>query len=480
MTCDDSSYRDLTGADGRRRRRTALAVIAAAVLAGAAGMWIGSRIESPADRAAARQAPTPSLVTVPVESRQLTSEVVLSGEVAYNEPLMVTLGRSGRPRARRDGGRDRAARGRYRAAGGRRAGRGHDPPGVRAAGRAPDVPADGDRHRRPRRGPARTRPRAVGYDPGTVDTVFDAATAAAVEQMYADAAYAAEGPSDEQRTELTTAREAVTSAQRGVADAQKALAKPSSRCPSRSDCSSSRRSTALGRRCPMPRRRRQAGTRRAGPAGRQRPGRPRHGPHGPRRGGDRPRCGQRRPARSTPTPASPTRRSGSPPSTSPPPRPRRPTPRPRASSSIAEQARTRRWPPPTPRSTTPRVQLQIAEAQLAEGTAAGDTGPLQEAVTAAETAARRRPRPSWPSWRRSAGTRISPGEIVFAPVLPATLTEAYVALGSAVDGPVGMLATTDTLVRARVARADAGVVAVGSRGRDRDPRRRRHRAGRRC
>ncbi len=47
-------------------------------------------------------------------------------------------------------------------------------------------------------------------------------------------------------------------------------------------------------------------------------------------------------------------------------------------------------------------------------------------------------------------------------MLPATLTEAYVALGSAVDGPVGMLATTDTLVRARVARTDAGLVAVGA------------------
>ena len=66
-------------------------MIVAAVLAGAAGMWIGSRIQSPADRAAAREAPTPSLVTVPVERRQLTSELALSGEVAYNEPLTVTL-----------------------------------------------------------------------------------------------------------------------------------------------------------------------------------------------------------------------------------------------------------------------------------------------------------------------------------------------------------------------------------------------------
>ena len=47
-------------------------------------------------------------------------------------------------------------------------------------------------------------------------------------------------------------------------------------------------------------------------------------------------------------------------------------------------------------------------------------------------------------------------------MLPANLTEVYVALGSAVDGPVGMLTTSETLVRARVARADAGLVAVGA------------------
>ena len=45
---DDPALSTLVRADGRRRRRTALLVIVAAVLAGAAGMWIGSRIQSPA------------------------------------------------------------------------------------------------------------------------------------------------------------------------------------------------------------------------------------------------------------------------------------------------------------------------------------------------------------------------------------------------------------------------------------------------
>ena len=221
---DEAAYRHLTGADGRRRRRAALAVIAAAVLAGAAGMWIGSQIESPADRAAARQAPTPSLVTVPVESRQLTSEIVLSGEVAYNEPLMVTLagavgldpGETAVVTELREIGTELqegdvlvevTTRPVFVLQGElpmyRRMVIGTEGPDVAQLERALE---------------------RLAYDPGTVDTVFDAATAAAVEQMYADAAYGAEGPSDEQRGELTTARDAVTASQRGIADAQTALA----------------------------------------------------------------------------------------------------------------------------------------------------------------------------------------------------------------------------------------------------------------
>ena len=74
---------------------------------------------------------------------------------------------------------------------------------------------------------------------------------------------------------------------------------------------------------------------------------------------------------------------------------------------------------------------------VGEGTADPDNGPLQEAVTAAETALATA-QTELAELEASAGMRISPGEIVFAPVLPATLTEIYVALGSAVDGPVGM------------------------------------------
>ncbi|HZB42896.1 MAG TPA: peptidoglycan-binding domain-containing protein, partial [Ilumatobacter sp.] len=214
---------NLVRADGRRRRRTALLVIAAAALTGAAGMWIGTRIQSPADRAAARGAPTPSFVTVPVERRQLTSELALSGEVAYNEPLTVTLagavglapGETAVVTELREVGTEL-----------------NEGDMLVEVTTRPVFVLQGElpMYRRMvigTQGPdvAQLEQALVrlGYDPGTVDTVFDAATATAVEQMYADAAYAAEGPSEEQRTDLTTARDAVTSAERGVTEAQKAL-----------------------------------------------------------------------------------------------------------------------------------------------------------------------------------------------------------------------------------------------------------------
>ena len=287
-------YGNVEVADGRRRRRVALAVLIAAVLAGAAGMWIGSQIESPADRAAARGAPTPSLVTVPVERRQLTSEVVLSGEVAYNEPLSVTLAGAV----------------------------GLDPGETAVVTELREVGADvqeGDMllevttrpvfvlqgelpmYRRlviGTEGPdvAQLEQAMVrlGYDPGAVDTVFDAATAAAVEQMYADAGYAAEGPSDEQRTEMTTAREAVTAAERALADARKALDDAQKPQPESQRLQLEQAVDEARRAVPAAQEAAQAARVGTGPVGRRRPCRPRHRPDGSRCGRDRARRGARR------------------------------------------------------------------------------------------------------------------------------------------------------------------------------------------
>ena len=453
-------YGNVALADGRRRRRVALAVLIAAVLAGAAGMWIGSRIESPADRAAARGAPTPSLVTVPVERRQLTSEVVLSGEVAYNEPLSVTLAGAV----------------------------GLDPGETAVVTELRDVGTDvqeGDvlvevttrpvfvlqgelpMYRRlvigtegPDVGQLEQAMVRLGYDPGTVDTVFDASTAAAAEQMYADAGYAAEGPSDEQRTEMTTARESVTAAERALVEARKALddaQKPqpeSQRLQLEQAVDDSRRAVSAAREAAQAARVEQDQLIASARAARD--------------------------TAQTVRNASVTVRDAAraadaiDPDTGEPYTPERIAALDVAAAeaqqtyteaetqlAVAEQARTPAINTADAAIAAAEAQLRIAEAQLAEGTADPDNGPLREAVTTAETGLSTA-QAELAALEAAAGVRISPGEIVFAPVLPANLTEVYVALGSAVDGPVGMLTTSETLVRARVARADAGLVAVGA------------------
>lgn len=67
-------------------RRSILAIVAAvAVLAAAVGWFAGQNIKSPADLAAESEPPEASLITVPVEKRDLSSNVVIRGQVEFSE-----------------------------------------------------------------------------------------------------------------------------------------------------------------------------------------------------------------------------------------------------------------------------------------------------------------------------------------------------------------------------------------------------------
>ena len=108
-----------------------------------------------------------------------------------------------------------------------------------------------------------------------------------------------------------------------------------------------------------------------------------------------------------------------------------------------------------------QFQLRIAEARYDEALAPGDNTALAEAVSTAQ-AGLAAATANLVALQAATGTRISPGELVFVPLLPSNVTESYVALGSTVQGPIGTLATAETLVAARVSRVDAALVAVGS------------------
>ena len=74
------------------KRNTVLVLVLSAIAASACLGWVaGRRIRSPAEIAARTAPPKPSLITVPLESRRLTSDVVTRGTVGFGEPLPVSL-----------------------------------------------------------------------------------------------------------------------------------------------------------------------------------------------------------------------------------------------------------------------------------------------------------------------------------------------------------------------------------------------------
>ncbi|MEV8630055.1 peptidoglycan-binding protein [Streptosporangium sp. NPDC051023] len=75
----------------RSRRKVLAGIVAGTVAIAGLGWAVGTRLRSPADEAAARRPPEPSLITFPVTRRKLTSMVAVNGTLAYGSPLPVTL-----------------------------------------------------------------------------------------------------------------------------------------------------------------------------------------------------------------------------------------------------------------------------------------------------------------------------------------------------------------------------------------------------
>jgi hypothetical protein len=78
---------------GARNRTVFVGLGAAIVLA--VGAWVaGAQIKSPGQVAAETAAPDPSAITVPVEQRVLSSDVIVRGTVRYGSPQPVVLATS--------------------------------------------------------------------------------------------------------------------------------------------------------------------------------------------------------------------------------------------------------------------------------------------------------------------------------------------------------------------------------------------------
>ncbi|MEU6999576.1 peptidoglycan-binding domain-containing protein [Nonomuraea sp. NPDC046570] len=72
-------------------RKVLAGTVAGVIAVAGLGWGVSTRLRSPADEAALRKAPTPSLVTAAVERRKLTSSVVVSGTLEYGSPRPVAL-----------------------------------------------------------------------------------------------------------------------------------------------------------------------------------------------------------------------------------------------------------------------------------------------------------------------------------------------------------------------------------------------------
>lgn len=199
----------------------ALWVLAAvAVVSLVAGVALSSVIVSPGQAAADAKPPEPGLITVPVELRSLSNDVTLRGDVTYADSVEVTL-ESG------DRGGPAVVTGRVPEVGATL-----EPGSValEVAGRPVIVlPGDLPAYRSLRLGlggpdvmQLKDALRSLGIDPGGSNT-FDAATAAAVGELYARVGYPAPEPAEGSAAAVRGARDGVRSAEEGLASAQRAL-----------------------------------------------------------------------------------------------------------------------------------------------------------------------------------------------------------------------------------------------------------------
>ncbi len=198
-------------------RRSILAVVAAvAILSAGLGWVLGQRIKSPAEAAAEKAAPEPSLITVPTEMRELSSRVVVRGTVVSSGSTAIgvsgsTLGASlltrlplgeGDPLEEGDVALEVAGRPVLVLQG--------DLPEFRSL--APGM--EGPDVRQLELALAR-----LGYNPGTIDDTYSVSTGEAVADLYEDAGYSANEPSREEKGQLDLAEESVSEAKKALAAA---------------------------------------------------------------------------------------------------------------------------------------------------------------------------------------------------------------------------------------------------------------------
>jgi hypothetical protein len=208
------------------KRGLRLLGVTGVVVACSAGAFVaGRQLKSPADAAADRKAPEASKITAAVERRVLSADVILRGDIAYAEPTPVALSGS----VGGSSGSATAVATRVPELGSSL----EDGQVVLEVSGRPVFAFSGLAPMYRNLTPGVTGPDVLqleealvraGLDPGAVDDRYDDDTERAVDGLYERAGFASQGPTKEQRDQLTSLRAAVTSSEAGVRAAERALA----------------------------------------------------------------------------------------------------------------------------------------------------------------------------------------------------------------------------------------------------------------
>lgn len=217
------------GGDRRERRRLALTghrlvwfVAGVAVLSLVAGIVLSRLVVSPAQAAADAEPPEAGPITVPVERRTLDNDVTLRADATYDDAVSVKIETG-------DLGGPAVVTGQVPEVG---AELGAANVALEIAGRPVIVlPGELPAYRSLRVGVSgpdvlqlKAALGAVGIDPGRADSdLYDAATASAVEKLYAQVGYPAPSAAEEATLAVSSAREGVRAAEDALDGARAAL-----------------------------------------------------------------------------------------------------------------------------------------------------------------------------------------------------------------------------------------------------------------
>lgn len=197
-----------------------VAVVAAiAVLAGLVGWTAGQRIRSPGEIAAETAPPEPSVITVPVEFRELAQSVVVRGTVRANDATEVsvssTAGSSIITRLPKEAGDEIKEGDVLIEVSGR--------PVIALQGELPVFRSLIPSLEGPDVAQLERALNRLGHDPGTIDETYDADTAKAVEALYTEAGYSAPETPEAERQTLQAARDSLNALREAVVQAEGAL-----------------------------------------------------------------------------------------------------------------------------------------------------------------------------------------------------------------------------------------------------------------